>query len=205
MTQMPIQPNTDLILNAKINVFSAEYLAHLKNSLLISPYVGKSGLAYQSFSQSQGFQLIAIPETLSDLCNFFPYFKPYLVSALRSDCNVYFINALIIAKGSEIKMHLDSSLLKNLCPICVTVVYVQVDPEAQGGELFLQRDPHQAEPDILVKPKENSLITFRGDLFHGVLPVQSDSVCISLVCEQYQVPKDKLYQVPALQIPHKQR
>ncbi len=198
-------PNTELILDGQINVFSPEYLGHLKHSVLNSPYLSKSSLSYQSFGQSVGFQLIATPDTLRTVCQFFPYIKPYLVKALRTDCNVYFINALLVPQGAEIKMHLDSSIKKNLWPFCVTVFYVQVDENMQGGELFLQKRPDQKEPDLLIKPKENAMITFKGNLFHGVLPMQSETMRVSLVCEQYQVPPDQLYQVPALQIPHQHR
>lgn len=198
-------PSTELILDAQVNVFSAEYLEHLKHSVLHSPYLSKSNLFYQSFGQSTGFKLIATPDTLKAVCQFFPYIKPYLVKALRSDCNVYFINALLVSKGAEIKMHLDSSIKKNLWPLCVTVFYVQADESMQGGELFLQKTPDQAEPDLFIKPKENAMITFKGNLFHGVLPIKSDTMRVSLVCEQYQVPPEQLYQVPALQIPHKNK
>ena len=93
-------PNTELILDAQVNVFSPEYLEHLKNRVLNSPYLSKSSLSYQRFGQSVGFQLIATPDTLRAVCQFFPYMKPYLVKALRADCNVYFINALLVDRKS---------------------------------------------------------------------------------------------------------
>jgi hypothetical protein len=196
-------PNTDLILNARINVFSEAYLAELKRNILSSPYIANSSLSYQSFSQSKGFSCITTPNTAKELCFFFPYFDQYLATALRSDCNVYYINALLISKGAEVKMHVDRSLSKHFHPMCVTVMYVQIDEGAEGGELFLQNSPNQKEPDLLIKPKENAMITFRGDLLHGVLPVKSELVRVSLVCEQYQIPTDQLHLVPSLQIPHK--
>lgn len=78
----------------------------------------------------------------------------------------------------------------------MSVLYVQVPPDLQGGELVFQRE-HKVDQ---IQPQANTLVYFRGNLMHSVNKVNSSQARISLVCEQYNLSETRLQQIPEFEI-----
>ncbi len=79
----------------------------------------------------------------------------------------------------------------------VSVLYVQVPANLEGGELVLRRQKQQVGQ---VKPQANTLVYFQGDLTHSVNAVKTPGTRLSLVCEQYSLSDKELHDIPALTI-----
>lgn len=127
----------------------------------------------------------------------FPCFKLYLNLALQQTCNAFYLNSLLLKEGSRVDPHIDRSLrsyLKTIeTPALVSVLYVQVPSEMQGGELVLQRHKRQVGQ---IKPQTNTLLYFQGDLTHSVNPVKTPGNRLSLICEQYSLSEAELQEIP---------
>ncbi len=131
----------------------------------------------------------------------FPYFKPYLEQALRPECNAFYLNPLLLKAGSRVDPHIDRSL-RSYCktidpPLVVSVLYVAVPTDLQGGELVLRSGKRQVGQ---IRPQANTLLWFQGDLTHSINPVTSVRVRLSLVCEQYSLADDQLQEIPEFAI-----
>ncbi len=131
----------------------------------------------------------------------FPFFKNYLDRALESSCNAFYLNPLMLQEGSRVDPHIDRSL-RSYCktihpPDSVSVLYVQVPSGMQGGELVLRNHNRQVGQ---VKPQENLLIHFQGDLTHSVNLVKVPGTRLSLVCEQYNLEESELREIPEFTI-----
>ncbi len=79
----------------------------------------------------------------------------------------------------------------------VSVLYVQVPPNLQGGELVLRRYKQQVGQ---IKPQVNTLLYFQGDLTHSVNAVKTTGTRLSLVCEQYNLSETELRDIPAFTV-----
>ena len=131
----------------------------------------------------------------------FPFFKPYLDRALQPSCNAFYLNPLLLQEGSRVDPHIDRSL-RSYCktvepPVVVSVLYVQVPPNLQGGELVLRRHKQQVGQ---IKPQVNTLLYFQGDLTHSVNAVKTTGTRLSLVCEQYSLSETELQDIPAFTV-----
>lgn len=131
----------------------------------------------------------------------FPFFKPYLDQALQPTCNAFYLNPLLLKEGSHVDPHIDRSL-RSYCktvepPVVVSVLYVQVPPNLQGGELVLRRQKQQVGQ---IKPQVNTLVYFQGDLMHSVNAVKTAGTRLSLVCEQYSLSETELQDIPAFTV-----
>ena len=65
--------------------------------------------------------------------------------------------------------HLDSDVSHAAPPICTNVFYARAHA-VQGGALAAKRGPDLADP-VTVAPTPNTIVTFRGDRVHWVLPL----------------------------------
>jgi hypothetical protein len=65
--------------------------------------------------------------------------------------------------------HLDSDVRHAEPPICTNVFYARAK-DIQGGALAAKRGPDLADP-VTVPPTPNTVVTFRGDRVHWVLPL----------------------------------
>lgn len=131
----------------------------------------------------------------------FPFFKLYLEQALQPTCNAFYLNPLLLKQGSRVDPHIDRSLRsyhKTIePPSVVSVLYVQVPPDLQGGELVLRSSRQQVGQ---VQPQTNTLVYFQGDLTHSINAVQTSGTRLSLVCEQYCLDKTDLHEIPEFTI-----
>jgi hypothetical protein len=180
-------------------------LAALRQAILESPLMAASNLNHR-FAGTYGFSLAFRRDHLPEVLAQFPAFGPFLERALRPDCNAFFLNPLSITNGAGVAPHVDLSLASTVpgvrTPRYVSVLYLEVPPGLDGGELRLYEGVrHKAT----VTPREGSLVTFRGDMRHEVSPVRTGApeiyeARLSLVVEQYQLTDVQLEHLPALRI-----
>lgn len=179
------------------DAFPTTWLEHLKERILSSPLLAASTLN-AGFAGTQGYSLTFRREGLDRLKKHFPEFVPYLETVMEDTSNAFFLNPLLIMKGNRVAPHIDCSLKSWTRPDVppypqkVSVLYVQVPDDMQGGQLIL----HRKRPISTVRPQTNLLVEFLGNLRHEVCAVECSTPRISLVLESYQLPDDLLDRVP---------
>lgn len=176
--------------------FPSKYLNNLWGEIQACPYFTTNNLN-RDFIGTKGFSVVFQRSGLAEVEQKFPFFKPYLNLAMRSDCNAFYLNPLLLTAGSRVDPHVDRSL-RSYCktiepPTLVSVLYVQLPPDMQGGELVLHCDKRQVGQ---IKPQVNTLLYFQGNLTHAVNPVQTPGKRLSLVCEQYSLSESELQEIP---------
>ncbi|MDX2100593.1 MAG: 2OG-Fe(II) oxygenase [Leptolyngbyaceae cyanobacterium bins.59] len=155
----------------------------------------------RDFVGTKGFSIAFRRSHLSQVEQRFPFFKPYLDRALLPEGNAFYLNPLLLQQGSRVDPHIDRSL-RSYCetiapPLMVSVLYVEVPTDLQGGELVLRSNKRQVGQ---VRPQTNTLVFFQGDLTHSVNPMTSTGSRLSLVCEQYNLDEDELGDIPEIQL-----
>ncbi|MBS3030022.1 MAG: 2OG-Fe(II) oxygenase [Dolichospermum sp. DET50] len=178
------------------NAFPVQYLQDLWGEIQACPYFAINNLN-RDFINTKGFSVVFQRQGLAEVCQKFPYFKPYLDKALLSNCNAFYLNPLLLKAGSRVDPHIDRSL-RSYCktvepPASVSVLYVRVPEDMEGGELVLKLQKRQVGQ---IKPQTNSLIYFQGDLTHAVNAVTTPGNRLSLVCEQYCLSAAELEEIP---------
>jgi predicted 2-oxoglutarate/Fe(II)-dependent dioxygenase YbiX len=182
------------------DVFPAQYLNDLRGQILACSYLAVNNLN-RDFVGTKGFSVVFQRSELQEVERQFPFFKPYLDRALLPNCNAFYLNPLLLREGSRVDPHIDRSL-RSYCktvepPLMVSVLYVQVPVNLEGGELVLR---HQKRQVGQVKPHANTLVRFQGDLTHSVNAVKTTGMRLSLVCEQYSLNATELHDIPPLTI-----
>ena len=183
------------------NTFKPNYLTKLQAKILACPYLAVNNLN-RDFIATKGFSVVFQKSHISEVERCFPFFKNYLNVALQEDCNAFYLNPLVLNQGSRVDPHIDRSL-RSYCktiepPAIVSVLYVQVPSELEGGELMLRHGKKQVG---CIKPQYNTLVLFQGDLTHSGKEVKSAvSNRLSLVCEQYNLVERELEQIPEFTI-----
>jgi predicted 2-oxoglutarate/Fe(II)-dependent dioxygenase YbiX len=180
--------------------FSVSYLSKLQKRILDNPYFAVNNLN-RDFIGTKGFSVVFRRSHLTTVEEHFPYFMRYLRQALQPDCNAFYLNPLLLKDGSRVDPHVDRSL-RSYCktinpPDIVSVLYIAVPQDLQGGELVLrsrQRNVGQ------IRPQANMLLFFQGDLTHSVNAVVSKGVRLSLVCEQYNLEETQLLDIPEFKL-----
>lgn len=191
--------------NRTPDALEASAIAAIRSAILDSPLLGETNLSGQ-FSGTYGFSVTFRREALSQVADRFPAFAPFLDAAVLPDCDAFLLNPLLIQNGKGVAAHIDRSLAfygeAIGCPVAVSVLYVQVPEPLAGGELRLY---HRGRHVAGVTPQTGALVTFRGDLTHEVVAVESGApeiaeARISLVVEQYRVPPALRDAVPAFEL-----
>ena len=184
----------------KVNILSLEYLNELKSAIVSSPYLAASQLS-DLFTNTKGFSVVFKSSGIPEVVKQFPFFEPYLQVALKSACNAFYLNPLILESGSRVEPHVDCSLSKYgkvwTTPNLVSVLYVYVPEDLQGGELVLENNDQKIAQ---IQPQSNTLLYFIGSLLHSVNPVQCSETRISLICEQYTLDSDRLQSIPEFEV-----
>ena len=178
------------------NAFSPTYLNDLRGEIQACPYFAINNLN-RDFVATKGFSVVFQRSGLAKVDRQFPWFKPYLDRALQPSCNAFYLNPLLLTCGSRVDPHIDRSL-RSYCktiepPAMVSVLYVQVPAELQGGELVLRDRQRQVGK---IKPQMGTLVYFQGNLTHSVNPVTAPGTRLSLVCEQYELSDSELSEIP---------
>ncbi|MEB3213260.1 MAG: 2OG-Fe(II) oxygenase [Leptolyngbyaceae bacterium] len=182
------------------NVLPERYLNKLWEKINASPYFTVNNLN-RDFVQTRGFSVVFRRDGLSILKQTFPFFTPYVEIALQPDCNAFYLNPLLLQEGSRVDPHVDRSL-RSYCktiepPFVVSVLYVRVPEQMQGGELILKSAKRQVGK---ITPRANSVVYFQGDLTHSVNAVKTAGKRLSVVCEQYVLTPDELEEIPQFTI-----
>jgi len=178
------------------NVFANNYLNDLWGEIQACPYFVTNNLN-RDFVNTKGFSVVFQREGLIEVEQKFPFFKPYLDLALQPNCNAFYLNPLLLKEGSRVDPHIDRSL-RSYCktiepPALVSVLYVRVPEDMEGGELVLRSHKRQIGQ---IKPQTNTLLYFQGDLTHSINGVKTPGIRLSLVCEQYSLSDNELEQIP---------
>ncbi|MDB9524587.1 2OG-Fe(II) oxygenase [Oscillatoria sp. CS-180] len=175
-------------------------LANLQQAIVNSPYLAQNQLS-NSFQGSRGFSVVFTRSGIDRVREQFPAFAPYLQRVLKSACNAFYLNPLVLSAGSAVSPHVDNSLGgypgRLINPALVSVLYVQVPDDLIGGELVLKLGQR---PVAELPPVTNTLLYFLGSLTHSVNPVQTQDYRISLVCEQYNLAADVLQSIPEFEL-----
>jgi len=182
------------------NAFSIDYLNDLRGAILASPYFAVNNLN-RDFIGTKGFSVVFQRSEIAEVERRFPLFKPYLDRALQPECNAFYLNPLLLKEGSRVDPHIDRSL-RSYCktvepPATVSVLYVQVPLNLEGGELVLRSNKKQVGQ---IQPETNALLYFQGDLTHSVNAVKSAGTRLSLVCEQYSLSETELADIPGFTV-----
>jgi len=184
----------------KSNAFPLDYLKSLEDLILSCPYLAEN-YTNDNFAGTKEFSLVFKRSGIREVERNFPSLEPYLRIALNSECNAFNLNALVIKEKSCVKPHVDSILNKDSKAITiatiVSILYVKVPPDLQGGELVFYKHGHQV---CKIQPETNTLLYFRGDLIHSVNEVKTSQARISLVCDQYKLSETHLQQIPNFEI-----
>lgn len=177
----------------------------IREAVLASPYMAANNLN-RRFAGTYGFSIVFKREAIDEVRAAFPAFAPFLDLALLPEANAFFLNPLLIADGAGVEPHRDKSLHSYTeaagFPVAVSVLYVAVPEGLDGGRLRLYRGDGVAAE---VTPEERSLVTFRGDLRHEVSCVSAGApdlyaARLSLVVEQYRVPRRALAALPRMHV-----
>ncbi|HEY9826115.1 MAG TPA: 2OG-Fe(II) oxygenase [Stenomitos sp.] len=184
----------------QFEVFSPSYLNKLKLRILASQYFAVNNLN-RDFINTKGFSVVFRRSHLASVTEQFPFFARYLEAALLPDCNAFYLNPLLLQMGSRVDPHIDRSL-RSYCktiepPAMVSVLYVKVPSDLEGGELVLRSRQRQVG---CIRPKVNSLVWFQGDLTHSVNAVANKGDRLSLVCEQYSLEEHQLEEIPEFKL-----
>ncbi|HEY9726462.1 MAG TPA: 2OG-Fe(II) oxygenase [Chroococcales cyanobacterium] len=182
------------------NAFPIAYLNDLRGEILACPELAINNLN-RDFIGTRGFSVVFQRSELEAVERRFPFFKRYLDRVLQPTCNAFYLNPLLLKEGSRVDPHIDRSL-RAYCktvepPVVVSVLYVQVPPNLQGGELVLRCHKQQVGQ---IKPQVNTLLYFQGDLTHSVNAVKTIGTRLSLVCEQYSLSEIELRDIPAFTV-----
>jgi hypothetical protein len=184
------------------NALPIAYLSKLQRKILSCPYFAINNLN-RDFVGTKGFSVVFRRSHIATVEQQFPYFKPYLDYALKPDCNAFYLNPLLLTTGSRVDPHIDRSL-RSYCktvepPMVVSVLYVSVPEDLQGGELVLRSHKRQVGK---IAPQTNALLFFQGDLTHAVTAVMSNGKGdrLSLVCEQYNLEDAELEEIPEFRL-----
>jgi hypothetical protein len=176
--------------------FSDAYLHNLQGAIQSCRYFATNNLN-RDFVGTKGFSVVFKASGRTEVDRQFPYFKPYLDQALLPDCNAFYLNPLLLKQGSRVDPHIDRSL-RSYCktidpPDQVSVLYVQVPTDLASGELVLQRGRQRVAQ---IRPQPGMLLHFQGNLTHSVNAMDSAGHRLSLVCEQYALDDDALWDIP---------
>jgi hypothetical protein len=184
--------------------FSPRYLTKLQRKILDCPFFTVNNLN-RDFVGTKGFSVVFQRSHLATVEAQFPYFKLYLDRALQPECNAFYLNPLLLKTGSRVDPHIDRSL-RSYCktiapPAVVSVLYVEVPADLEGGELVLKRSApgHKVATKgqvAKIRPQRNTLLLFQGDLTHSITPMAGTGDRLSLVCEQYNLEERELEEIP---------
>ncbi len=180
---------------------SSQQLAALRAAVLDSPYLAATDLN-EGFEGTSGFTLLFDRSELDRVVRLMPELEPFLSKAIHPKANVFFLNPLVIhAGGSGVAPHADKTLVSFVAegeppfPFAVSVLYLSLPAEKQGGELVF----HRLLGKLRRRPEENMLIEFPGWMLHEVTPLSSldgSPPRVSLVLEQYHVTEQMRAGIP---------
>lgn len=191
----PSCPRHSSVFAERHNAFTPAECRALAERLLDSALTETNRLS-SAFEGSAGFQAVFRRDGLDEFCASLPMLIPFFEVAATPAGDAFFINALIVRDGVEVKPHLDCSLdpflPSHTAPEMVSVLYVQVPEDLRGGTLQLYGDGEVSE----ITPSVGLLVQFRGDTAHAISDVRTSSERISVILEEFQLGESLLGSVP---------
>ncbi len=182
--------------------FESSFIAEAADFVRHHPLLAGTTLNAR-FSGTEGFSIALTRSGLPRLEKTFPLFHHFLERVGPDQCNAFFINPLCIASGAHVAPHIDRSLNTWTrpefppFPVKVSVLYLHVPDDLEGGLLRLWTPAWHLGPAPRVTPSTGKLFEFRGDLRHEVAEVKKASTPrISLVMENYCLPPYLLRKIP---------
>ncbi|KAA8497502.1 hypothetical protein FVE85_5087 [Porphyridium purpureum] len=185
----------------------------MRDCLIDHPHIQRNHLNPDGFKYTRGFVIkfsdLGIPkfraETLFN-CGSFNPLLPFFDKARDIRANGFVMNVLVADKpnnASELVVgrHVDNTLKHSrpntdFLAHTVTVLYLSVPPDMEGGELEVLGTREQYEEGggtvkSRITPVQNKGARFRGDAYHQVrgYTTETDQRRVSLVLEQYRVPR----------------
>lgn len=182
----------------------------LQNKITTVP-LDENPLSY-GFQNSYGkvfcFSLFDIGEKLDEFE--MGFLEPLIQSILNPNANYFIFNILEITpltikdkkwffNPMSVHMHYDNTITdyvdlnseKDFLPVCVNVFYLRCPKKTKNGRLVLN-DFYNWRNISKIDTKENRMITFKGNLYHGVetmynMDENDTAKRISIVLEQYLV------------------
>ena len=111
--------------------------------------------------------------------------------------NAFYLNALSVDSGGHVDVHVDCSLNHWLgcfrCADDVSVLYLSVPCDSQGGELVIYGDKGEVDS---FQPLEGSIVRFPGKYPHSVRRFFGSDSRLSIVLESYRLSGELLLKVP---------
>jgi len=182
--------------------FDSQTCRQIVQDILRAPQLQASNLAPR-FHGTAGFSVRCTRTGLQRVVDDFASFAGF-VNTLASvpGSNAYFINPLVLAPGTQVGPHVDTSLMascgQRVHPYEVFVLYVQIPSGIRGGTLVLRAGGRVLER---VTATSGQSLWFAGDLVHGVTRVVGRGPArISLVGEAYILPPMLLARIPEYQL-----
>jgi len=182
--------------------FEATVCRQVVRDILQAPQLQASNLATR-FHGSAGFSIRCTRAGLQRVVAEFPSFNGFIAAlAANRRFNAFFINPLVLASGTQVGAHVDTSLMascgQRVHPIEVFVLYVQIPPGLRGGTLVLRGGGRVLDR---VTPTSGQSLWFAGDLVHHVTRITGAGPArISLVAEAYSLPPSLLARIPEYQL-----
>ena len=184
----------------------SEYLLNHKlmgKQVLNSDFKGTRGIL-ATFNDSVASEESFKKSGLEEIYSIFKNIK-------EPNTNAYIFNVLVIPpsrqdiKPIKINKHFDCTmneqdwLGRDYLPLCVTVLYLNLPKTFTKGKLQTYKfGGSKKRLYKAITPAIGKRVQFRGDMYHGVEAIYSDEDIprISLVFEQYIMPKNKLLDKP---------
>mmetsp|Transcript_23664 Transcript_23664/g.30933 ORF Transcript_23664/g.30933 Transcript_23664/m.30933 type:complete len:292 (+) Transcript_23664:161-1036(+) len=199
-----------------------EEFLHLKKQLMLHPHTtSRKHLANEPLPHTRGAVIMFNKEGIQEFRNNsvkdeMVYLQNFLDKVVLNETNAFVINVLIcdpkpIENGvkhfgdidDSVAAHLDGNVAiksthHTFLAHEVNVLYVNIPKDMEGGKLSVY--PYSTGGprwkawyrEQVKKPKENLLVTFRGDSYHAVSGYYTDTneKRISLILEQYIIPEE---------------
>ena len=198
------------LVSRREDFLSVNEFASLKACSLEHPKLRvKSELNSAGFSKTRGF---VVKFNLEGVEKFrtnpdYACFTPIFDRLRLPDANAFVMNILLCQLGDydaynvdelSVGIHLDTTVgiysRHTYAAHQVSVLYNSVPSDMEGGELEVYEygtghPDVSKDPDEKVRPKENMMVTFRGDAYHQVRSYRTKSGAerVSLVLEQYKI------------------
>ncbi len=165
-----------------------------------SPFL-QQNILNQRFASTLGFSVLFSDP--SRVLLDFPYLEPFLENLDLTASNFFYLNALVLHKSSQVDRHIDHSIrgygTDLPFPRQVSILYLQIPEDMQGGRLLLYNRRDQISQEI--QPKNGLLLHLNGLQKHAIEAIlESDQARISLVCEQYLLTAEQLKCLPEYSI-----
>lgn len=168
----------------------------LIDGVVTSEFFGGSVLGPE-FVATDGFSIVFQRRGLDSVTCRFPYLKELFRVALFESCNAFYVNPLVMYRGSRVDPHVDCRLMPcgniRIIPNLVSVYYAEIPIEMAGGALLFY--PGSID-EFKLTPCSGDLVHFRGSAIHCVEPLSVGKRRISVVCEQYNLEESLLEAFP---------